>query len=199
VKAFDKVAGWGVVAGWKTGERSVSLEQIWAPWRLGYILGEDKAPKPGPSGEMLPDADPDCFLCQCVPDGDDLGRVVLGRTQRTITVLNRYPYNNGHLLIAPLRHRNRLDQLSSAEQLELTGTMTHMVGLLEKVMRPDGFNIGLNLGRAAGAGLPGHLHWHIVPRWIGDTNFMPATAGVRVIPQSLEALWEMLREALAKP
>jgi ATP adenylyltransferase len=176
----------------------VPFEQIWAPWRLGYILGEDKAPKAAFSGEMLPGAEPDCFLCQCVPEGDDLGRVVVARTERTLTVMNRYPYNNGHLLVAPRRHSARLDQLCQAEQAELSSTLTQMVGLLEKVLRPDGFNVGLNLGRAAGAGLPGHLHWHIVPRWIGDTSFMTATAGVRVIPQSLEALWNLLRAELAK-
>ena len=146
-----------------------------------------------------PAPSPTVSSANAVPEGDDLGRVVVGRTQRTITVLNRYPYNNGHLLIAPVQHLGRLDQLSTEEQLELTGTLTKMVGLLEKAMRPDGFNVGLNLGRAAGAGLPGHLHWHVVPRWIGDTNFMPATAGVRVIPQSLEALWNMLRAEMAKP
>jgi len=114
---------------------------------------------------------------------------------RSITVLNRYPYNNGHLLIAPRRHVERLDGLLPDEQLELSQTLAQMVALLEKVIQPQGFNLGLNLGRAAGAGLPGHLHWHIVPRWIGDTNFMPMLANVNVIPQSLDALWELLHSA----
>jgi ATP adenylyltransferase len=113
-------------------------------------------------------------------------------------VLNRYPYNNGHVLVAPLRHYGRLDQLSSAELCELTGEISRMVSLLETVLHPDGFNVGLNLGRVAGAGLPGHLHWHIVPRWNGDTNFMPVLASVHVIPQSLEELWEALTGELAK-
>jgi ATP adenylyltransferase len=111
-------------------------------------------------------------------------------------MLNRYPYNNGHLLVAPQRHVARPDLLEPCEQLDLFQTITRMIDLLEKVLKPEGFNIGLNLGRVAGPGLPGHLHWHIVPRWSGDTNFMPVLAGTRVIPQSLEALWLALSEAL---
>ena len=114
----------------------------------------------------------------------------------TLTILNRYPYNNGHLLIAPRRHVARLDELADDVQLECSQTITRMVSLLERVMHPEGFNVGLNLGRVAGAGVPGHLHWHIVPRWSGDTNFMPVIAGIRVIPQSLEALWEALTAEL---
>jgi ATP adenylyltransferase len=108
------------------------------------------------------------------------------------------PYNNGHLLVAPLRHVARLDELDEPVEGELFQTIARMNGLLERVMQPQGFNIGLNLGRAAGAGLPGHLHWHIVPRWVGDTNFMPTVAGVHTIPQSLEALWELLTAELKK-
>ena len=114
-------------------------------------------------------------------------------------LLNRYPYNNGHLLVAPQRHVARLDEMTDEEQLEISQTMTRMVGVLEKVMQPQGFNVGLNLGRAAGAGVPGHLHWHIVPRWIGDTNFMPTVGGIHCIPQSLEALWELLIAELKEP
>ncbi len=111
-------------------------------------------------------------------------------------MLNRYPYNNGHLLVAPLAHKGRLDQLDEREHLECQRALTGLVGLLERLICAEGFNIGLNLGRVAGAGLPGHLHWHIVPRWNGDTNFMSSLAGTRVIPQSLDALWELLRENL---
>jgi ATP adenylyltransferase len=99
-------------------------------------------------------------------------------------------------LVAPCRHLGRLDELTPDEEIELTRTITQMVGLLEKVLHPQGFNVGLNLGRSAGAGLPGHLHWHIVPRWNGDTNFMPLLADVNVIPQSLDALWEALVSGL---
>ena len=144
----------------------------------------------------LPDADQNCFLCRDVAEQHDRENLVVHRGEQTLTVLNRYPYNNGHLLIAPRRHVARLDQLTDDEHLEAMRQSTLLVSVLEKAMNAEGFNIGLNLGRAAGAGLPGHLHWHIVPRWNGDTNFMPALAGVKVIPQSLDALWELLASAL---
>jgi ATP adenylyltransferase len=165
---------------------------------MGYILGEPDATQTAAPPKLLPGAAADCFLCRCAPEGDDLARLVVQRSAHSVTVLNRYPYNNGHLLIAPRSHRGRLDELSNAEHLQLIDTIRRMVGLLEKLLRPEGFNIGLNLGRAAGAGLPGHLHWHVVPRWVGDTSFMPSIGGVRVIPQSLEALWELLTTELNK-
>ena len=133
-----------------------------------------------------------------MPEGDDRERLIVARGQHSLTVLNRYPYNNGHLLVSPQRHVARLDLLSAEETLEIGQTVTSMVTLLEKAINAQGFNVGLNLGRDAGAGLPGHLHWHIVPRWSGDTNFMPVVAGVRVIPQSLDALWSCLRDALGR-
>jgi ATP adenylyltransferase len=173
-------------------------EQIWAPWRLAYIKQEEEPERVAPGElDLLPGADAECFLCQAAADPDDRRRYVICREARSMTLLNRYPYNNGHLLVAPRRHRARLDQLTAAEQTELSEGIARMVGLLEKALAPHGFNVGLNLGEAAGAGLPGHLHWHVVPRWNGDTNFMPTLAAVRVIPQSLEALWEALTAELA--
>ncbi len=117
--------------------------------------------------------------------------------EHVVTVLNRYPYNNGHLLVAPRLHRAKLGELSTQEQCDLMKEIAQMIALLERVLRPEGFNIGLNLGRAAGAGLPDHLHWHVVPRWNGDTNFMPTLASVKVIPQALSTLWEALTTELA--
>jgi ATP adenylyltransferase len=114
------------------------------------------------------------------------------RTAQSVVVLNRFPYNNGHLLIAPRAHKGRLQDLGPEEVLETMATMTRMVDLLSRLMRPEGYNIGLNLGEAAGAGLPGHLHWHVVPRWNGDTNFMPIVGDTKVIAQSLEALYDLL-------
>jgi ATP adenylyltransferase len=176
----------------------VSHEQLWAPWRLGYILGEKGIVDPCDPAELLPSADPTCFLCQAMPAGDDRQRMVIDRGEHAVTLLNRFPYNNGHLLIAPRRHIARLDELGEQVERELSQTLARMVGLLETAMKPQGFNVGLNLGRAAGAGVPGHLHWHIVPRWVGDTNFMPSVAGVHTIPQALEALWELLTAELEK-
>jgi ATP adenylyltransferase len=172
---------------------AVDLERIWAPWRLAYISGEDRSPVET-SPDLPPGADADCFLCRAVAERE--ASLVIDRGPKTLTVLNRYPYNNGHLLVAPLRHLSRLDELSADEHHELAATLTTMVGALEKALHPQGFNIGLNLGQVSGAGLPGHLHWHIVPRWNGDTNFMPVVASVKVIPQSLEALGELLRHQL---
>jgi len=177
-------------------------EQIWAPWRLGYVSGSAEDPAAAPPHVQFRDgADEGCFLCQAaaVPaDPDEFARrrhVVL-RTRRTVTLLNRYPYNNGHLLIAPLDHLAGLGDLSPDQSADLQQVIAHLVVVLERLLRAEGFNIGLNLGRVAGAGLPGHLHWHVVPRWSGDKNFMPSIAGVNSIPQSLDALWEALHGEL---
>ena len=178
-------------------------DPLWAPWRLRYILS-DKEKNGGtqpdvPTDQLLPDADPKCFLCQAVADTmHDRQRHVVLRKERAIALLNLYPYNNGHTLVSPVRHVDHLDKLTDEEQLESCQTITQIVQLLEKTMRPDGFNIGLNLGHGAGAGLPDHLHWHVVPRWNGDTNFMLVTASTNVIPQSLEALWLLLAEELGQ-
>jgi len=172
-----------------------SYDQLWAPWRMGYILGEKQEAGADELGlELPPGADPDCFLCRGAANPDPRNQLVVRKTQYSVALLNRYPYNNGHLLVAPRRHQARLDDLTAEEQLDLIQQVSQMIGLLEKVVRPEGFNVGLNLGRAAGAGLPGHLHWHVVPRWVGDTNFMPSLAAVKVIPQALETLWKALTD-----
>ena len=163
------------------------MDQLWAPWRLAYVARE--APK-------KPDGD-DCFICRGLAEADDRTNLIVHRTRLGAVVLNRFPYNNGHLLVAPRTHKGRLDELTDDETLDLQQTVTRMVGVLGKLMKPEGFNVGLNLGKVAGAGLPGHLHWHIVPRWNGDTNFMPVLADVRVIAQSLDALYDLLVPALA--
>ncbi len=189
--------GWWDEAATSEGTEPVAYEQIWAPWRLGYVTGDKKMLKLDQPLELA-GADPTCFLCQDVPVTDDRERLVIDRGEHSLTVLNLYPYNNGHLLISPHRHLGRLDELEPAVHAEMTAKIAEMVALLEKVVHPHGFNIGLNLGSVAGAGLPGHLHWHIVPRWNGDTNFMPAIAAINIIPQSLDELWEALTEELRK-
>src|SRR5262249_803230 len=130
--------------------------------------------------------------CQGLAESDDRRNLIVLRRPRSVVVLNRFPYNNGHLLVAPLQHKGRLEELDADEVLETMETLRRMVGLLDDLMQPDGDNVGLNLGRAAGAGLPGHLHWHLVPRWHGDTNFMPILADTKVIVQSLDALYDLL-------
>jgi ATP adenylyltransferase len=180
----------------------LSFEQLWAPWRLGYIQQGD-APQAAADVEPSrplhwePDADRSCFLCRDVADRADRENLVVARGEYTLAVLNRYPYNNGHLLVAPRRHKARLEQLTDSEHLELMQMITRLVLTLERLLGSEGFNVGLNLGKVAGAGLPGHLHWHVVPRWLGDTNFMPVLAGVNVIPQALDALAVELTRTLA--
>ena len=158
----------------------MSNEQLWAPWRIGYIT----APK---------DAKPaKCFLCACRDGSDDRANLVVARGEHTIVVLNRFPYNNGHVLISPREHRSELEDLAPDVLQECMLQMQRVIRALKRLMNPEGFNAGLNLGAVAGAGVPGHLHWHVVPRWKGDTSFMPVLAGATVIPQSLEALYEAL-------
>ena len=157
------------------------MDQLWAPWRLAYIANPPK-----------PHEDPGCFLCRGLAAHDDRAHLIALRTARSAVVLNRFPYNNGHLLVAPLAHKGTLDELDAEELLDLQETLRRMIGVLDEAMTPDVYNVGLNLGRVAGAGLPGHLHWHIVPRWNGDTNFMPVLADVKVIPQALDALYDLL-------
>jgi ATP adenylyltransferase len=141
---------------------------------------------------------PGCFLCDISRGKSDKKNLVLRRGKSCLLVMNRYPYNNGHLMVAPYRHVDSLDLMNDAERLELLTLTSVGCAALTKAMAPDGFNIGLNLGAAAGAGLKDHLHLHIVPRWEGDTNFMPILASVKIIPQTLAAVWRELRKAIGK-
>ncbi len=169
-------------------------EQLWAPWRLAYVSRAEETPAPEPVDlKFLPGADPECFVCRGLADQQDRKNLIVERSEHAVVILNRFPYNNGHLLIAPRVHKGRPDELNDHELLDMQRLIMKYLEKYERMMAAEGFNVGLNLGKVAGAGLPGHLHWHVVPRWFGDTNFMPALAGVRVIPQALDALWEMLQ------
>ncbi|NCC51652.1 MAG: HIT domain-containing protein [Spartobacteria bacterium] len=156
--------------------------RLWAPWRMEYILASRTA---------------GCFLCDIIQDDDDRENLVLKRGATCFVVMNRYPYNNGHLMVAPYRHVDGLETMTREERTEMMETATEMLGVLRTVMNPHGFNTGLNTGAAAGAGLKEHSHLHIVPRWSGDTNFMPVIGQTKVIPQSLHDLWDQLKEALS--
>jgi ATP adenylyltransferase len=162
------------------------MDTLWAPWRLAYVA----APKP--STDESP-----CFICRGLSQQADRENLIVTRAASSVVLLNRFPYNNGHLLVAPREHKGQFSELDDAELLELMKQIARMTGILDLAMHPDGYNIGLNLGRAAGAGLPGHLHWHIVPRWQGDTNFMPVFSDTKVISQSLDALYDVLLKGLA--
>lgn len=160
-------------------------DNLWAPWRIPYIKGLEK-----PDG---------CFLCQNLahPERDD-ENMVLWRTGQSLVVLNRFPYNNGHLLIAPNRHIADFGDTTKAEMLELAELIRESQRALSLTIHPHGFNVGLNFGRCAGAGLPGHMHIHVVPRWDGDTNFMTVCSDTDVISQSLVDLLAALRQASAE-
>jgi len=159
------------------------MERLWAPWRMKYI-------------ERVED-DEGCFLCEAAraaePSAENL---LVWKDELSLCIMNRFPYNNGHLLVAPLRHRGGLDALSAEERAGLMEGLLKTRRLLSEVMSPEGFNVGLNLGRASGAGLAEHLHFHIVPRWSGDTNYRPVVADTKVIPEALEDLHAKLRDAL---
>jgi len=158
---------------------------LWAPWRLDYIKDPERA-KP-------PERGTGCFLCDLAGDPSaDERNLVVARRGPAVAVLNRFPYNNGHLLVAPLAHRGDLTELSPEQSAACQSLLSDLCATLRELLHAQGFNVGLNLGAVAGAGVPGHLHWHLVPRWPGDGNFMSVTAGVNVIPQSLSALHQAL-------
>lgn len=161
------------------------MRRLWAPWRMKYIKSADKKGV-------------GCFICRALREKKDRENLLLVRGKRALVILNRYPYNTGHLLIAPVRHTGKLERLTNDEVLEMHALLTRMVAALGKAMKPHGFNIGINLGRAAGAGLPGHAHIHVVPRWNGDTNFMPVVGGTKVMPQSLDEVYQQLARVLRR-
>jgi ATP adenylyltransferase len=159
------------------------VKRLWAPWRLAYI----KAPAPA-----------ECLFCAACASELDRENLVVWRSACAFVMLNRYPYSSGHLMAAPYRHTTDLDHLSVDEMLALWEAVRKGVGALRRALAAEAFNIGANLGRAAGAGIEGHLHIHVVPRWVGDTSFMPVLADVKVIPQHIEDTYRVLREAFAE-
>ena len=156
------------------------MEQIWAPWRIKYI----EVAKAGVEG---------CFLCDKPKENKDAENYILYRGKQNFIILNSYPYNPGHLMVAPYRHLASPDDLAKDELHEHFETVSRAVEVLKKVFNPGGFNIGINLGRAAGAGVADHIHTHIVPRWVGDNNFMPVVGEVRVLPQALAETYDKLK------
>jgi ATP adenylyltransferase len=155
------------------------VKQLWAPWRLEYIQGAD---------------DEGCVFCR-TRDGEDEAGLVVHRGKRAFVVLNKYPYASGHLMVAPNRHESEFGELDADEALELHRLGAAGLAALTETMNPQGFNLGWNLGRIAGAGVVDHVHLHVVPRWAGDTNFMPVLADVKVLPEALEATRRKLAQA----
>jgi len=155
------------------------MEQLWAPWRMELI---EKG-----------DAKQACIFCDLPRSHDDRQNLILGRTPHTFAILNRYPYNNGHLMVVPHAHVASLTELDPSQRAELGELTMRCEQVLRQDMSPDGFNIGLNLGSAAGAGIAEHLHVHVVPRWDGDINYMTVLGEIRVIPQHLDHTYAMLQ------
>jgi len=156
---------------------------LWAPWRLTFVQAP---PRRG------------CFLCLYARQRKDRSNLVVLRNRSCFALLNRFPYNSGHLMVAPRAHKSSLGALTARERTDLLNLLVEMQRALDRVLRPEGYNVGLNLGRAAGAGIPGHLHVHVVPRWTGDTNFMPLVGQTKVIPQALEDLYSRLLGVLGR-
>ena len=156
------------------------MKTMWAPWRIEYILA---------------DKEDGCIFCDAI---DQQNNLTLFSGEVTMVMMNKFPYINGHLLAAPVRHVSTLDQLSKTEMGELLATVDQSVSILKSVMQPDGFNVGLNLGKVAGAGVEEHLHFHIVPRWFGDTNALTVFGEVRVIPEHIKTTYNNLKSHFEK-
>lgn len=156
------------------------MKVIWAPWRIEYIAGEKE------SG---------CIFCNIPPENKDKKNLILYRGDTCFIILNRFPYTNGHLMAVPYKHTNELNELEMNERAELFDLVIKCKNILG-VIKPTGFNIGMNLGRAAGAGIDDHLHFHIVPRWDGDNNFMPVLGNIKIMPEYLEDTYDKLKEVL---
>lgn len=156
------------------------MQTMWAPWRIEYILREKEE---------------GCVFCKALSEQTDL---TLFQGNTTMVIMNKFPYINGHLLVAPIRHIAGLEELHKHEMGDILKTIEQSIGILKKVMKPDGFNVGLNLGRVAGAGVEEHLHFHIVPRWFGDTNALAVFADIRVIPEHLLSTRDKLKPLFNK-
>ncbi len=160
----------------------MGLDRLWADWRSTYVSSADtEREKTG------------CVFCNLVDATDDAEALVLERAPATITVMNLYPYGSGHLMVAPIRHTAAFDDLSDDENIAVARAQVRALRAIRAAYAPEGVNVGANLGRAAGAGIPGHLHVHLLPRWSGDTNFMTSIAEARVLPESLRTGYDKLK------
>ena len=162
----------------------MTYENLWAPWREEYVKKADNLKE--------------CFLCHYLTLKDGVKNLILYRGANSFIILNRYPYNNGHLMIAPIRHVGKLEELKEKELIELFSLIPKIILVLKKTYHPHGFNLGMNLGRCAGAGIKDHLHVHIVPRWEGDTNYMTVLSGTKVIPEALEESYKKIKEVVQR-
>jgi len=155
------------------------MDKLWAPWRIEYI----KSPKPE-----------GCFFCQYIQENDDRKRLILHRGKKAFVIMNYYPYNNGHIMVVPYKHSSKLSDLDIDTKVEIMDLIDIGMEALRETLNAEGFNVGLNSGQIAGAGVDDHLHFHIVPRWSGDTNFMPVLGHTKVVSQGLRETWELLKK-----
>ena len=152
------------------------MKQLWAPWRMEFINSEKK------SGE--------CVFCELPKENQDKKNLIIHRAKKVFVILNKFPYNLGHMMVVPFEHTHEFNKLSTEQLVEMTSEAQKVVDVLSEVYKPDGFNMGMNLGQAAGAGIKDHLHWHVVPRWNGDTNFMPVLGETKGMPEHLQTCFE---------
>jgi ATP adenylyltransferase len=164
-------------------KQEAALERLWTPWRMQYVSGSGE-PSSG------------CLFCELPREDRDTENLLLQRGRYAFSLLNLYPYNSGHLMIAPYQHTGDLASLAPEVAADVFGLIQRSVAALSDEYQPDGYNIGMNLGRVAGAGVPDHLHVHVIPRWNGDTNFMPLTADTKVLPETLQQTYERLKRSL---
>ena len=157
------------------------MEKMWAPWRLEYIKNAE-------------DTNSECIFCVKPAENKDKENLIVHKDKYCFIILNKYPYNNGHLMVVPYEHKSDFLQFSDDVLLNIQKVVQRAIEALNKTMAPHGFNVGINMGRPAGAGIEDHLHYHIVPRWNGDTNYMPVLADTKVVSEALEQTWEKLRE-----
>lgn len=161
----------------------MSDKMIWAPWRSEFILSKKEK---------------GCVFCNRLKQKDSIKNLILYRGEKNFVILNKYPYNSGHLMVVPMRHLGTLEKMNAAESAEFFELVRTAVAVTKKALNPDGMNLGMNLGRMAGAGVPGHVHMHIVPRWTGDTNFMPVIGKTEVISVGLDTVYKSLAKEFAK-
>lgn len=157
------------------------MDYLWSPWRMEYIL----SPKSGDG----------CIFCEGLKQADGPENLIAYRGSHAFVMLNRFPYTSGHLMIVPYAHQPSLEQLETAARLDLMDLSARAIEVLGTLYKPQGYNLGMNIGSAAGAGVTGHVHLHVVPRWVGDTNFMSSVSGTRVLPELLEETYQRVKEA----
>ena len=168
------------------------MDRMWSPWRAEYIAHADADRTSGV------DEDGRSLFARLAAEDRDEENLILWRGQRVFVLMNLYPYNNGHLMIVPFRQVAAYEDLEAEEQIEIARTIERCIRWLREALQPHGFNVGINLGAAAGAGLPDHLHVHIVPRWRGDTNFMPTVGQIKIVPEAIEETYRKLRAAIER-